>query len=213
MTVLSKFPDKVKKTSPLILVWDRSIRLFHWLLATVVVLLLVSGLSGNGESAPHVIGGILLSILLGWRWLWGFLGSSTARFAGFPLRMSQIRHFIRKRHSSAYGHNPLSAWMVVIMLFGLSLQALSGLMMAGLIYPGEWLLERLVPWLAVWHAWFPKLLLGMIAAHVAAAVLHSLKGDRVLKAMTDGQALLQPGTSAPTPVSYTHLTLPTTPYV
>ncbi len=188
MTTLPDLPTAEEPTPTLVPVWDAGIRLFHGLLILLVPLLLGTGLSGHGDSVMHLLGGLLLAVLLSWRCLWGFVGSSSARFSGFRLGVKEVRRFTREGKSSNYGHNPLSAWMVAILLAGLCLQALSGMIMTGMLNPGEWLLGPLENWAARWHAGFPKLLLGLIAVHAGAAAIHALKGDRVVRAMIDGRA-------------------------
>lgn len=197
MTTLPDHPTTDESAPAFVPVWDVGIRLFHGLLILLVPLLLGTGLSGHGDSAIHLIAGLLLAILLSWRCVWGFVGSSSARFSGFRLGVREVRRFTREGKSSNYGHNPLSAWMVATLLVGLSLQVLSGAIMAGVLNPGEWLLDPMETWATTWHAGFPKLLMGLIAVHVGAAVIHALKGDRVVQAMIDGRTSTVSDTQPP----------------
>jgi len=184
--------DPGTETGSLITVWDLGIRLYHWLQALLITLLLATGMSGNGDSGPHIVAGLVLTVALGWRWIWGWIGSTTARFSHFPLSRNDVRHYLREGRHTEQGHNPLSAWMVLILLLGLSLQTASGLLMAGLIHPGDSLRDLIEPALVGWHTVFPKVLLALIAVHVIAAVAHGLKGDRVTTAMIDGRSREKP---------------------
>ena len=170
-------------------VWDLGIRLYHWLQALLVTVLLASGLSGAGDSQAHTAAGFLLCVLLVWRWLWGFVGASSARFRGFDLSWRSVRGYSYKENPGV-GHNPLAAWMTLILIIGLSIQGLSGLTMAGaLAVPHvDWLHEGL----AVWHSGFPKLLIVLLILHVGAAVFHGLMGDGTLGAMVHGKREIGP---------------------
>src|SRR5688500_13246239 len=64
-------------------VWDFPTRLFHWLLALMIVLLVVTGkMGGNALEWHERCGYITLGLLL-FRVLWGFIGNKNARFANF----------------------------------------------------------------------------------------------------------------------------------
>jgi cytochrome b len=114
-----------------ITVWDAPVRLFHWLLATLVVFSFVSGKVGGSWLAWHMRSGEVILALLAFRLLWGFVGSDTARFTHFvrgPRRaLRYARETLGGRHPPGVGHNPLGGWMVVAMLVILALQAFSGL--------------------------------------------------------------------------------------
>jgi len=110
-------------------VWDLPIRVFHWGLA---VLVLCSWLSAeNGLLKLHLWSGLSMLTLLLFRILWGFVGSSTARFGHFVRSPRQALGYLRamKRgedHLHA-GHNPAGGWMVLTLLAMLALQAVTGL--------------------------------------------------------------------------------------
>ena len=114
-----------------ITVWDAPVRLFHWVLAVLVVFSFVSGKVGGAWLPWHMRSGETILALLVFRVLWGFAGSETARFAGFLRGPRAALHYAREtwasRHPRIVGHNPLGAWMVVAMLAILALQAFSGL--------------------------------------------------------------------------------------
>lgn len=186
-------PELPSASPGVVAVWDLGVRLYHWLQALLVTLLLASGFSGNGDTGPHIFGGVLLATLLCWRWIWGLVGGTASRFSRFPLKTGELRQYLKFGKHPEYGHNPLAAWMVIALLIGLSLQVISGMIMSGLIHPGDRLLSSLEPVLVGWHAAFPKMLLVLIALHIAAALRHGLKRDRVITAMLDGQAAAKPG--------------------
>ena len=114
-----------------IVVWDAPVRLFHWVLAVLVVFSFASGTAGGAWLPWHMRSGETILALLAFRLLWGLFGSDTARFASFVGGPRAALHYAREtwagRHPRVVGHNPLGAWMVVAMLAILALQAFSGL--------------------------------------------------------------------------------------
>jgi cytochrome b len=62
-------------------IWDLPTRLFHWLLAGLIALSWWS--AEYHDDDVHIWSGIAVLTLLIFRILWGFFGSSTARFANF----------------------------------------------------------------------------------------------------------------------------------
>ena len=70
-------------TAPSIRVWDLPLRLFHWLLAGLVVAAYVTvELGGNWMEWHGRIGLAILGLLI-FRLAWGVAGSTHARFSGF----------------------------------------------------------------------------------------------------------------------------------
>jgi len=110
----------------MIKVWDLPVRLFHWVLVAAIVSLFASA---KLDHLPlhAALGEAVLALLL-FRILWGFVGSRTARFSDFVRGPSGVAAYLKSGKSPTPGHNPLGGWMVVTMLAGLSLQAISGLM-------------------------------------------------------------------------------------
>lgn len=110
-------------------VWDLPLRLFHWLLAALVLFSWWSG--ENHEMEWHRTSGYVILALLVFRLWWGFAGSRTARFAQFVGGPSSVMAYARTLGSrtvhAADGHNPLGGWSVVAML-----GALAGMVIAGL---------------------------------------------------------------------------------
>src|SRR5687768_6923270 len=111
--------------------WDAPVRLFHWALAALVVFSYVTGKLGGGWMAWHMKSGYCILTLLLFRLAWGFLGGTTARFAGFlrgpRAAVEHVRAIASRRLAARAGHNPLGGWMVVAMLAALLTQATAGL--------------------------------------------------------------------------------------
>jgi cytochrome b len=112
-------------------IWDVPVRLFHWVLALLVVFSFVTGKVGGYWLEWHMRSGFCILTLLAFRIAWGIVGSDTARFTQFvrgpAAGLAYAREVIAKRKPVVLGHNPLGGWMVVAMLALLATQAFSGL--------------------------------------------------------------------------------------
>jgi cytochrome b len=121
----------VTRDTTRIRVWDLPTRMFHWLLAALVVFSFTTGRIGGDWMAWHLRSGYAVLALLAFRIAWGFLGSDTARFARFlrgpRAALAYARETLAGRHPFIAGHNPLGGWMIVAMLAALAFQAGTGL--------------------------------------------------------------------------------------
>lgn len=112
-----------------IYVWDAPTRLCHWLL---VVLVFTSWLTAQeGWMGWHFWSGYATFSLLLFRFVWGFIGSDTARLTRFMRSpLAALRHlakFRRREADTTLGHNAAGGWMVVLMLTLLAIQVATGL--------------------------------------------------------------------------------------
>ncbi|MEP7061212.1 MAG: cytochrome b/b6 domain-containing protein [Betaproteobacteria bacterium] len=112
-------------------VWDGAVRIVHWLMVLLLVVLLATGLIGNDWLAWHMRAGYSMLALLLFRILWGFVGSRNARFVSFVRGPGAVRRYARslkaRAHDAHATHNPLGAWMVIALLAALLLQCALGL--------------------------------------------------------------------------------------
>jgi cytochrome b len=112
-------------------VWDAPVRVFHWLLAVLVVFSFTTGKVGGDWLEWHMRSGFAILAMLAFRIAWGFVGTDTARFAQFVRGPATAIAYARARLSgrapAILGHNPLGGWMVIAMLAVLAIQAFSGL--------------------------------------------------------------------------------------
>lgn len=133
-------------------VWDRTTRCFHWinvlcimgLIAVGLVILnnKILGVSGDGKillKTIHVYIGYVFVTNLMWRIIWGFIGNKYARWqAILPLSkvywssLTTYLAAVKSGETPQYlGHNPVARLMVSLLLLLLSLQAVTGLVLAG----------------------------------------------------------------------------------
>ena len=133
-------------------VWDRTVRLFHWInficvLGLVAVGLVILnnkllGISTDGKillKTIHVYIGYVFALNLGWRLIWAFVGNQYSRWQSIipftKAHRASFKIFIQgdKNNGPAFflGHNPLARLMVALLFLVLSTQAITGLVLAG----------------------------------------------------------------------------------
>lgn len=176
-------------------VWDLPTRLFHWVLAALI------GFSWwsikNDHTDWHIWSGIGILTLLTFRLLWGFVGSSTARFTSFVRGPRNVLDYLRGKWTGI-GHTPLGALSVIAMLLAVSLQVGLGLIAEDEdgLYHGP--LSSLVGIDAsetardIHEEWFEYVIVPLIVLHVGAIIFYRLRGKALIKAMITGKALLDP---------------------
>jgi cytochrome b len=133
-------------------VWDRTVRIFHWLnvicilgLASVGMMILYNksfGVSADGKillKTIHAYFGYVFVLNLGWRIIWGFIGGKYARWnailpfrKGFKLSLDAYSKGLQENRPQAWlGHNPIAKLMVTFMFVLMISQATTGLVLAG----------------------------------------------------------------------------------
>ena len=180
-----------------ILIWDLPTRLFHWLLVLAIVALVVTGKAGGSWMEWHGRLGLLVLGLLVFRLLWGVMGSTYARFAGFFPTPAKVAAYLRGQWH-APGHNPLGACSVLALLAVPLFQALTGLVAnddIAFVGPLYDLVGRDLSNLATrWHLLAVNVLLALVALHVAAILFYAhIKKDNLVKPMVTGYKDLAPG--------------------
>jgi cytochrome b len=176
-------------------VWDAPVRIFHWAIVLLLVFQFMTGKVGGELMTWHAYSGYTVLVLVVFRILWGFAGSTHARFASFLAGPAASLRFARRLFSRQavpqLGHNPLGGWMVVALVVSLLVQAASGLF-ANDGASAEGPLASLVTLevsnrLTEIHRWNLNLLLLLSAVHVAAVLFHWLvKKENLTPAMFTG---------------------------
>jgi cytochrome b len=122
----------MSNASRVVHVWDAPTRLFHWLIAVLVAAAYATW-RVNWMVWHGWVGDVLLTLLL-FRLLWGFFGSETARFSRFlaspRTAVLYLVHAPRREPDRQVGHNPAGGWMVLLLLFLLLGETLTGLYVA-----------------------------------------------------------------------------------
>ena len=181
--------------------WDLPIRLFHWLLAALI--LFSWWTVKNHHTDWHIWSGCGILTLLIFRLLWGFVGSSTARWASFVRGPRAVRDYLRGNWTGI-GHTPLGALSVLALLAAVAIQVGLGLFSEDEdgLYFGP--LSRLISTNTsdsvrdVHEQWF-NVVLGLIVLHVAAILFYRLRGRHLTKPMISGKAVLDPAAQSMKP--------------
>lgn len=188
-------------------VWDLPTRIFHWLL---VALIAFSWWSAEYDHLDwHVISGETILGLLAFRLLWGFFGSSTARFGAFVHGPKSVVAYIRSsRGWSAVGHNPLGGLSVVALLAVTSVQVGLGLFAVdedGFITGplSHFVSTETSDTMRELHETNFDILLALIALHLAAIIFYRVfRGKRLLRAMITGNAPVDAPTQSMRPAKW-----------
>ncbi len=110
-------------------VWDWTVRLVHWLM--VILVLLLWWTAEEGMMDWHKRCGLTMLGLVIFRIIWGFSGSWTARFVPMFRRLGSLGGYVRDlkngSHKPVFGHGPLGILSVFALLGALSVQVGTGL--------------------------------------------------------------------------------------
>lgn len=164
-----------------VFVWDWPTRVFHWALVACVAGSFATHYAGIEWFPWHRLLGYTTLVLVSFRVGWGFAGPRYARFASFVRGPAAIRAHLRNagRATAHAGHNPLGALSVLAFLAALLLQAATGLFAndeianAGPFF--GWVSPATSNRLTGWHETNSKVLIALIAVHVAAVGWYDLR--------------------------------------
>ncbi|MCK6444025.1 cytochrome b/b6 domain-containing protein [Elstera cyanobacteriorum] len=167
-------------------VWDLGVRLFHW---GTVAAVATAFLAEEGESL-HEKAGYVAAALLGFRLIWGLIGTRHARFSDFVAGPGKVFTYlldrVRGRAPHYLGHNPAGGAMILVLLTLLATVAGTGVAMTSDALWGNHLVEEI-------HETAANALLVCIGIHVAAVILMSkLDKENLVKAMITGKKRRQP---------------------
>lgn len=176
-------------------IWDLPVRLFHWVLVGLIAFSWWSAEYHYDDL--HIWSGMAVLTLLIFRILWGFFGSSTARFANFVRGPRAVLGYLRGGWRGV-GHNPLGALSVMALLGLVSLQVGLGLFASDEDGLMQGPLANLVSMGASdtakeLHEALFNVILGFIGLHVAAILYYRVKGKRLLTPMITGKGEVEPG--------------------
>jgi len=114
-------------------VWDIFIRVFHW---TLVISFVIAYFTGDENNLWHIYLGYYIGFLIIFRLIWGFVGSRYARFSNFVYSPTTVIDYIKSMLSAKpkhyLGHNPAGGYMILALLFMLTLTTISGLKVYGI---------------------------------------------------------------------------------
>ncbi len=188
-------------------VWDIGVRIFHWALLAAVFVAAMTGFFGSPDSLQiHLIAGISISLLVLFRLIWGFSGSTYARFRTFLFSPVKVRERIQEmragRHTRYIGHNPLGAWMIFALLASLIFIVCTGTVVLGgvfkqgpLAFITSFATGRFVQEI---HQILAFGLVGLIGLHLAGVAYETVFGkEKLISAMISGNK--PAGSNVPAP--------------
>lgn len=109
-------------------IWSLPVRVFHW---SLVAFFVISYLTGDELETIHAWSGYIITALILFRLVYGFVGSKHARFSDFIYSPAAVIGYLKSLLSGSpqhySGHNPAGGWMVIVLLASLALTTWSGL--------------------------------------------------------------------------------------
>ncbi|TKB55326.1 cytochrome b/b6 domain-containing protein [Ferrimonas aestuarii] len=179
-------------------IWDGMVRLFHWGAVALVPLCWYTAEQGMMEW--HMTAAYLLASLLTVRILWGFIGTTTARFSHFVRSPAAVIHYLKKWRNERkpyFGHNPAGGYMVLMMLLLLAAQITTGLFASDDIFVEGPLYayvsgETSGLLTTLHHQLFDGILI-CVALHLLAIVSYRFKGVNLVEAMITGYGMTAQG--------------------
>jgi cytochrome b len=190
--------DEGRPAGETIRVWDLPVRLFHWTLVTLMVVSYFTGRAGGDWMKFHFWSGYGILTLLLFRIMWGFVGSTTARFTHFvkgpSAAIAHLRELLGKEGPHDAGHNPAGAAMVLVLIFAVLLQVLTGFFSAdtdeGTVSGPLTSLasDKFIDKATSFHHFWINVLLVLAALHVLAALIYLVwKRQNLIGAMCTGR--------------------------
>ncbi len=175
-------------------VWDLPVRATHWSLTALIPF---SWWSATNDHLPwHRLSGYTILGLLVFRLIWGFVGSSTARFGHFLRGPRGVADYLAGKAAPVVGHNPVGGWSVVAMLVVLAGQVGLGLFSVDEDSIEAGPLSKFVSFdtsraIAHLHAQLFWVLVGLISLHVVAISFYALRRKNLVGPMVSGAAPLR----------------------
>ena len=168
--------------------WDLPVRVFHWSLAVLVVAAVTS--VSLGAMQVHEACGLSILVLVAARIVWGFVGSTHARFTNFVRGPRAVLAYLRGSRAPGEGHSPAGGWSVLAMLALLLVQAGTGLFNEDdVAFSGplaHLVGSKLRGAIGELHEMNFLLLGALVALHVLTVLQYRRRGHDLIRPMLDG---------------------------
>jgi cytochrome b len=186
------------------LIWDVPTRLFHWTLASSFLGAWLTTGSDRWLSV-HVFLGYLMLGLIGFRVIWGLLGTHYARFASFwygpRTALAYLRSVLKGTAERHIGHNPTGSVAIYFLLMLTLMVAISGILTLGgeeqqgaLAGAMSFVQSRTFKKL---HEFSANLMLLVVIAHLAGVIVESfVHRENLARSMLTGTKMTE--SDAPT---------------
>jgi len=185
----------------IIRVWDLPIRLFHWLLVICITGSFVTINLDDEFIQWHAYFGYSILTLLIFRIIWGFVGSTHARFTSFFPTKKAVFNYLRGSSPRVLGHNPIGAISVFVLLLVLSIQVITGLFIDDEVsFQGpltKYVSSSVSSFLSQIHEGNQVVILALIAIHISAIIFYKkFKREDLIKPMISGDKEIDPSEEA-----------------
>ena len=182
-------------------VWDIPVRLFHWSLATSILMSFITAqIGGNAMEWHKRIGYFVIGLIL-FRVVWGFVGSYHARFKNFVYAPATVINYAKnlfKKDSAHYvGHNPMGGLSVVALIASVGLQTVTGLFSNDdILLEGPYasmVSKAFSDQMTRLHQLNSDLILILVGLHLSAIVFYAMfKKEQLIEAMLTGKKDIDP---------------------
>ncbi|HSN42259.1 MAG TPA: cytochrome b/b6 domain-containing protein [Burkholderiales bacterium] len=171
-----------------VLIWDLPTRVFHWLLAASFLGAFVTAESERFRDV-HVALGYTMLGLIGFRLLWGVIGTRYARFGSFAFGPRSVVRYVKSLFTRSPqhhpGHNPAGSWAIYALLALAVVTGLTGYAAYNDL-GGDWGEEL--------HEAIANAMLAVVFVHIAGVVVSSLiHRENLARAMISGYKAGNPG--------------------
>lgn len=174
--------NEIKKTTA----YDWPTRIFHWLFAVFFLTAFTIAKTIDDDSALfsyHMLAGLTLFFLLFLRLIWGFLGTTYAKFSSFQFKPSKLIQYFKEviftKTKRYIGHNPASSFAAILMFICTIGLATTGILMAS-GYETDLIEES--------HELLANLFIITVILHVGGVLFHHIKHkDSLWSSMFDGK--------------------------
>jgi cytochrome b len=176
-------------------VWDPLVRFFHWALVSAFT---IAYITEEDFLTIHSWAGYLILLLLGIRFVWGFIGTRYARFSDFAYSPENIIQFLKdtlRLSAKRYlGHNPAGGAMVFLLLISLLITTTSGVILLGAEDQtgplAHWFSQPGSKWADILeevHEFFANFALFLVLVHLVGVLVESLiHKENLVSAMMTG---------------------------
>ncbi len=180
-------------TDDTVKVWDPLVRIFHW---SLVFSFFLAYITEDEWESLHVIAGYTVAMLVGFRIIWGLIGTRYARFSQFLKSPSEVLSYVKKMITfnvpHYIGHNPAAAAMIFSLIISLILATFTGMVLIATggdgPFAGTFLASLDAHWMKEIHEFFVNFTMLLVVFHVAGVVFSSfLENENLVRSMITGR--------------------------
>lgn len=167
-------------------VYDWPTRIFHWLFALLFLAAYLIAETVDHENplfSLHIMAGLTIGFILILRMVWGFVGTTYARFSSFELNPKKLLGYLKDavitKTKSYAGHNPASSYAALVMFICAAGLAATGIMMTS-GSESDFFEET--------HELLANIFLITVIAHIGGLIFHYIRHrDSLWSSMFDGK--------------------------